>query len=556
MGRRMKHAQRYQEIISALLRNGFGYLVKDIGLIELLPLPKKVISDKKARQKSTGERLRLMLQELGPAFVKLGQMASTRRDLLPDDITAELEKLQDQVSPFSFAQVRQIVEEELGDSLDKLFAEFSETPLATASIGQVHLARLHTKERVAVKVQRPHIKPVVETDLEILDDIARMMEQRLSWAKRYQIRDIIEEFSKSLRRELDYQEEGRSGDKIARQFQGNHAVRVPAVYWDCTTRKVLTMEYINGIKVSQIDRLDTEGYDRKVIAERTASSLLHQILMEGFFHGDPHPGNIVVLPGNTIAWMDFGMTGRLSPHMKSQFAALVLSMKSGSTQGIIKAISEMGVIPPEADMTALELDVEDLKEKYYDVPLSRISLGNAVNDLLAVAYAHRIQIPADLTILAKALLTMESLLEQLDPEFSIMNAAEPFGKQLLKERYHPKKLALDAWTQLSEYADILTDLPRKLREVTATIQSGKLRTEITIPELQNLLVKMDRISNRLSFAIVVLAFSIIMVGLIIGSSIAGQSSVIWNIPALEIGSVIAFLMFIWLLYSILKSGRF
>lgn len=556
IGKRMKHAQRYQEIISAFLRNGFGFLVKDLGLLERLPFQKKVISDKNSRNRTTGERLRLMLQELGPTFVKLGQMASTRRDLLPEDIIFELEKLQDQVSPFSSQQVRQIIEEELGDDLENLYVEFDDKPLATASIGQVHIARLHTNERVAVKVQRPHIRPLVKTDLEILDDLARIMESRIERAKRYQLREIIEEFSKSLSLELDYQTEGRNSEKISRPSSEDETIKVPRVYWSHTTAKVLTMEYINGVKVNNLSRLEEEGYNRKVIAERIAHSMLHQILIEGFFHGDPHPGNIVILPGDRIVWMDFGMVGRLSANMQNQFALLALSMKSGSTNGIIKAISEMGVIPFDTNMSALQVDIAELRERYYDVPLSQISLGGAVTDLLAVAYKHQIMIPAELTMLAKALLTVEALVEMLDPDFSIMNAAEPFGKQLLKERYNPKKIAANAWEHLTEYTEILADLPKKLREVASTIQKGKMRLEITIPELNIFLNKMDRISNRLSFAIVVLAFSIIMVGLIIGSSISGQASLLWKLPVIEIGSCIALLMFLWLIFAIFKSGRF
>lgn len=556
IGKRMKHAQRYQEIISAFLRNGFGFLVKDLGLLERLPFQKKVISDKNSRNRTTGERLRLMLQELGPTFVKLGQMASTRRDILPEDIIFELEKLQDQVSPFSFQQVRQIIEEELGDDLENLFSEFDETPLATASIGQVHRARLHTNERVAVKVQRPHIRPLVKTDLEILDDLARIMESRIDRAKRFQLREIIEEFSKSLTLELDYQTEGRNSEKISRPSINDETIKVPRVYWSHTTAKVLTMEYISGVKVNNLSRLEAEGYDRKVIAERIAHSMLHQILIEGFFHGDPHPGNIIILPGDRIVWMDFGMVGRLSANMQNQFALLALSMKSGSTNGIIKAISEMGVIPFDTDMSALHVDIDELRDRYYDVPLSQISLGGAVSDLLTVAYKHQIMIPAELTMLAKALLTVEALVEMLDHEFSIMNAAEPFGKQLLKERYNPKKIAANAWEHLTEYTEILADLPKKLREVASTIQKGKMRLEITIPELNIFLKKMDRISNRLSFAIVVLAFSIIMVGLIIGSSISGQASLLWKLPVIEIGSCIALLMFLWLIFAIFKSGRF
>ncbi|UQD53664.1 2-polyprenylphenol 6-hydroxylase [Bacillus methanolicus] len=557
LGRRMKHAQRYQEIINAFLRNGLGYIVKDLGLSEVLPIPiKKVNANADLNPRRIGGRVRSCLQELGPTFIKMGQIASTRRDLIPEYITQELEKLQDRVPPFSFDQVRQIIEEELGESIETIFDEFHETPLAAASIGQVHYARLYSKESVAVKIQRPNIRNVIETDLEILEDLARLMELRMDWAKRYQLRDMIEEFAKSLRTELDYRTEGRNAEKIANQFTGNSTIRIPKIYWDYSTKKVLTMEYIEGVRVNDLKKMGEKGYNRKVIAERLAQSFFHQILIEGFFHGDPHPGNVLVLPGEVIALLDFGMMGRLNHDMKYQFASLVISLKRGNTDGIIKVVSRMGLIPEDIDMELLRQDIDDLKDKYYDVPLSQISIGEAINDLFTVAFHHRIRIPADLTILGKSLLTLEGVVESLDPEFSIMNVAEPFGERLMKDRFHPKKLAENAWSHIVEYSEIISDLPKKLREITSIMQQGKLRIEITIPELHLLLKKMDRISNRLSFSIVLLSFSIIMVGLIIGSSIGRQSTLLWEIPAIELGFIVATLMFLWLLFSIFRSGKF
>ncbi|AIE61642.1 ABC1 kinase family protein [Bacillus methanolicus] len=557
LGRRMKHAQRYQEIINAFLRNGLGYIVKDLGLSEVLPIPiKKVNANADLNPRRIGGRVRSCLQELGPTFIKMGQIASTRRDLIPEYITQELEKLQDRVPPFSFDQVRQIIEEELGESIETIFDEFHETPLAAASIGQVHYARLYSKESVAVKIQRPNIRNVIETDLEILEDLARLMELRMDWAKRCQLRDMIEEFAKSLRTELDYRTEGRNAEKIANQFTGNSTICIPKIYWDYSTKKVLTMGYIEGVRVNDLKKMGEKGYNRKVIAERLAQSFFHQILIEGFFHGDPHPGNVLVLPGEVIALLDFGMMGRLNHDMKYQFASLVISLKRGNTDGIIKVVSRMGLIPEDIDMELLRQDIDDLKDKYYDVPLSQISIGEAINDLFTVAFHHRIRIPADLTILGKSLLTLEGVVESLDPEFSIMNVAEPFGERLMKDRFHPKKLAENAWSHIVEYSEIISDLPKKLREITSIMQQGKLRIEITIPELHLLLKKMDRISNRLSFSIVLLSFSIIMVGLIIGSSIGRQSTLLWEIPAIELGFIVATLMFLWLLFSIFRSGKF
>ncbi|MFJ5622365.1 ABC1 kinase family protein [Peribacillus loiseleuriae] len=557
LGKRMKHAHRYQEIISAFLRNGFGYIVKELGLTEMLSIPRKMAGlNHDVSSRTIGQRIRTFLEDLGPTFIKLGQIASTRRDIIPEHIIVELEKLQDSAPPFPFEQVRSIIENELGNQLDQLFAEFNETPLATASIGQVHWARLHSGEEIAIKVQRPNIRPIIETDMEILEDLARLMESRLSWAKRYHIYETMEEFSKALQAELDYYVEGSNSEKIANQSGNQSKIRIPDIYWDFSTKKVLTMEYIKGTKISQLQEMDHLGYDRKVIAERVTNSMLHQILIEGFFHGDPHPGNMMVLPDEVVVFMDFGMVGRLTPDMKYQLASLVISLKRGDTLGIIKAISKMGILSDQINMAVLRADVDELKEKYYHLPLSQISLGEAVNDLFTISFHHQIQIPADMTMLGKALLTVERVVADLDPDFNMMHAAEPFGQRLLLDRYHPKKIVKNTWSKFIEYTEIVTELPKNIKEFSDTLKKGKFRLEITMPDIHLFLEKLDRISNRLSFSIVLLAFSIIMVGLIVGSSIGGQATLLWRLPAIEIGFGIALVMLIWLLYSIFKSGKF
>lgn len=553
----MRHISRYRDIVIALVRHGFGIVVEEIGFAHFLSFPQRLFFETKGKDsKTTGERIRLVLQELGPTFVKLGQIASTRPDLLPEDIVRELEKLQDRVPPFSFQEVREIVQEELGGDLEEIFCHFEDSPLAAASIGQVHQAILCSGEKVAIKIQRPNITTVIETDLEILQDLATLAEHRLEWAARYQIRDMAEEFSKSLRAELDYTIEGRNAEKISNQFRDDSKIYVPKVFWEYSTKRVLTMEYIEGVKFNELEKLKQKGYNAKMLAESLAKAIFHQIFIDGFFHGDPHPGNVLVLPGEVIAFIDFGMVGRLTPEMKYHFSSLVIALMRQSTDGVIKAILLMGLVPDDVDMMQLRDDVEQLREKYYGVPLSQISLGKAVNDLFSVAFRHSIRIPAALTLLGKTLLTIEGVVEKLDPDFSILNIAEPFGRQLLKERLHPKSLAETAWKHVSDYGELLFDLPKHIKELTSLIKRGRLRLEIDIPELDLLLKKLDRISNRLSFSIVLLAFSIIMVGIIIGSSLGRQSTLLWKIPAIEIGFGVATLMFLWLLYSIFKSGRF
>lgn len=557
VGKRMRHMSRYRDIAIALIRHGFGIVVEEIGFAPFLSLPQKMFFDAKEKEaKTTGERIRLVLQELGPTFVKLGQIASTRPDLLPEEIIRELEKLQDQVPPFSFEEVRNIVQQELGDDLNKIFRQFADVPLAAASIGQVHQAILHSGEKVAVKIQRPNIANMIETDLEILQDLAILAERRLEWAARYQIRDMVDEFSRSLRAELDYTIEARNAEKISNQFKNDPNIYIPKVFWEYSTKKVLTMEYVEGVKFNELERLKQNGYNLKKLAERLAKAIFQQIFIEGFFHGDPHPGNVLVLPREVIAFIDFGMVGRLNPEMKYHFSSLVIALMQQSTDGVIKSICQMGLVPDDVNLMQLRDDVEQLREKYYHVPLSKISLGEAVNDLFRVAFRHSIRIPRDLTLLGKTLLTVEGMVEKLDPDFSILDIAEPFGRQLLKERLRPKNVAEVVWKRVSDYGEMLIGFPKNMKELTSLIKQGKLHLEIDVPELDHFLKKLDQISNRLSFSIVLLSFSIIMVGIIIGSSMGRQSTLLWKIPAIEIGFGVATLMFVWLLYSIFKSGRF
>lgn len=556
-GKRRRHISRYRDIAVALLRHGFGFIVEEIGIIQWLSLPQRLLFETKDKDaKSVGERVRLVLQELGPTFIKLGQIASTRPDLIPEEVVRELEKLQDQVSPFSFEEVRDIIEKELDDELERIFSDFERQPFAAASIGQVHRAVLHSGEQVAVKVQRPNITKVIETDLEILYDLATLAENRLAWAAKYNVRDMVDEFSRSLRAELDYTIEGRNAEKIAGQFKDDASVHVPKVFWEYTTGKVLTMEYVDGVKLNESDRLKELGYRPHILAERLANAIFKQIFHHGFFHGDPHPGNVLVLPGEVISFIDFGMTGRLSPEIKYHFSSLIIALMRQSTDGVIRAILRMGMVPDDADMAKLREDVDHLSDKYYGVPLSQLRLGEAINDLFRISFRHSIKIPANLTVLGKTLLTLEGVLEKLDPEFRIFVVLEPFGRDLLRERLYPRSLAKMLGKRLFDYVDIFAEIPKQTKEIASLVKRGKLRLEIAGPETERILKKLDRIGNRLSFSIVFLAFSILMAGIIVGDALSHRSTMLWKIPAVEIGFVMIAVMFLWLLFSIFKSGRF
>ena len=557
IGKRIRHIKRYRDVAKVLARHGFGYIVEEMGLLHMLSLPKRLFTDtEKVDPLSTGERIRQVIEELGPTYVKIGQIASTRADIISEEILQELEKLQDNVPSFSFAEVARIIEQELGSSIEANFSIFDEKAIAAASIGQVHRAQLRTGERVAVKVQRPDIKAMIETDLEILLDLATLAEHRMPRMERLQLREVVEEFSKSLRNELDYTIEARNAEKIAKQFRDNRTVHIPTIYWDYSTRTVLTMEFVEGIKLNDFESIEKMGFDRKVMSERLVRALFHQVLIEGFFHADPHPGNIFFLRDGTISLIDFGMVGRLTKDMKHNFASMVIAMMRQNTEGMIQAVLRIGIVPEEVNLPRLTDEVDQLREKYLDVPMSRISLGEAISDLFKVAFRHHIRIPSDFTLLAKCLLILEGIVEKLDPELSILDMAEPFGIQLLKERYRPSTIAGRIWHNITDYSDLLVSLPKQMKELIRDLLRGRIRLEVSVPELDLFLRKLDTISNRISFSIVLLSFSIVMMGLIIASALGPQPILLWHIPAIEIGFILAGIMLLWLFISIFKSGKF
>lgn len=549
--------QRYRELATVFSKNGLGFFIKDLGLHETLSIPKRMyqkdfdmLTDDKI-----GSRLRKVIEELGPTFVKIGQIASTRPDLLPEGIINELKKLQNNVPAFSYEEAKEIVEAELNDSLENIFDDFEQEAFAAASIGQVHKARLKTGEAVAVKVQRPHIEHKIKVDLEILHNMAHLATKRLEWAARYDLEEIVNEFSKTLLAELDYRIEANNSIRIANQFKDNPHIKIPQVYEAHSTKKVLTMEYVQGIKLNDIEKLDKYGYDKELLAERTVQAIFEQILMEGFYHGDPHPGNLVTLPGEVVVFMDFGMVGQLTHKMKNQFVDLLLAVVQQNTTQAVNGILKMGVVPREVNRDFLWSEVKTLQEKYYDTPLSEVSLGVIVNEVFSIAYKYDIELPKELTFLGKTLLTIEGTATLLDPDISIVKVAEPIGRKLLKEKYNPKNIVDQFFRKFQDASLATKEVTEDLKQIASIAKKGHLPIEIEVKKQEILVGKLERISNRLSFSLILLALSIILAGLIIGSSLTGYESLLWQLPVIEIGVVIIFVMFVLILFSIFRSGR-
>ncbi|SHJ81061.1 ABC1 kinase family protein [Desulfofundulus thermosubterraneus] len=558
--KRYKHFARYREITNILVRHGFGYLAHQLGLTEFLSFGRRYKLARRfpdegplkiVERPSPPERLRRVLEELGPTFIKLGQVLSTRSDLLSPEYIAELEKLQDQVPPFPFAQVRERIQMELGVPLEEIFIHFDATPLAAASIGQVHRANLRDGRPVVVKVQRPGTEKTLLTDVEILYDVARLVDRHGPWREFYRFEEMVEEFEKILREEMDFTVEGRHANTFRQHFAGDNTVYFPIVYWDYTTSKVLTMEYIEGVKMTHPEELTRRGIDRRVVARHLADALLRQILLHGFFHGDPHPGNLAALPDGRIAFMDFGIVGRLTEEMREKIGALVLGLVRRSTAQVVQAVEALGVVPPHVDRAALHRDIDALREKYYEIPLSRISLAESLGDVMAVAFKHRIRVPTQFTLLVKSLVTAEGVVAQLDPDLSIVEIARPMGKRLLARRFSLpgiKRLLLE---HLEDYHQLLTRLPHRLDRVLDLAAGGELKIKAVNPDLDRMFGQLNAMVNRL------------VLGILLGSLIVGSSlllgrgyTILWGLPVAEAAFVVGGVLGVALIFSILRSRRF
>jgi len=514
--KRYKHFQRYRQIANILAKHGFGFLLRDFELAQFLERRKKDAASRSKDEALPGviraKRLRMLLEDLGPTFIKLGQFFSTRADLLAPEYIRELEKLQDDVPPFSYAEAKETIQMELGYPVEELFAGFEHVPLAAASIGQVHRATLQNKQEVVVKIRRPDVETKLATDLEILHDLARMADRHTSFQNIYSFRAMVKEFEQVITKELDFSKEGFHADIFRKNFRENPNIYIPEVIWDYTTPRVLTMEYVEGIKLTDLAEISKRGINSRIIARLLSSALLQQVLLDGFFHADPHPGNLAALKGDKLVFMDFGIVGHLNENLKNYIGDLVLGLVNRSTGQVARALTDMGVLPPDIDRDAFYHDVDRMREKYYDVPFEELRLADSINDVLGIASRHSIQIPTEITMLAKALVTAEGVSRQLDPELSIAEVARPLKQRLLARRFNLKSLRHQLMLNLADFQRLLTHLPQRLEQITELIYAGQLKIKIHNPDTYHIVGKVNALVNRL-------VLSILLGALIVGSSL-------------------------------------
>jgi ubiquinone biosynthesis protein len=556
LGRTYRHAKRYEEILNVVIKYGFGDVVDALNIKQHIEIGIEKISGKEPEQiekLSHPERVRIALEELGPTFVKLGQILSTRPDLIPLEYVQELSKLQDQVPSFPYDDVREIIKSETGRFPEEIFHSFHKKPIAAASLGQVHKAILKdTEEEVAIKVQRPNIQQTIEVDLEIMLHLASLMERHVTEMEILHPTRVVNEFVRSIEEELDYTIEASHIEHFARQFLDDETIYVPKVYRELTSQRILVMEFIDGIKASELDRLIKDGYDLQEVASRGADSILKQICVYGFYHADPHPGNIFVLPNNVVCFIDFGMMGRISQQEREDFTDFVELLINKDENKIVDALLKLTNFAEDPNRSELQRDLMEFIDRYAYLPLKKLEIAKMLQSILEILTKQGMSLKPDLYLMIKALSTAEGLGRSLDPEFEIVNHAKPFFRKIKASRYTPKRIAGDLMDSGTELLRLLKEIPGELREVLRNAREGKLKIGIEYHGWDRTLFRLDLISDRIASAIV-------LASLIVGSSIIILSNTPpkWHdMPIIGLaGFLIAAVMGFWLLTSILRSGR-
>lgn len=505
-----RHLRRYQQVGRILTRYGFGYFLTQLGIGRAITpgIEKLRFSSAEILRATPPERLRMVVEELGPTFIKLGQILSTRGDLLPPEFIHELEKLQDTVPPTDFALIQAQVERELKKPLAEVFPHFDPVPVASASLGQVHYAALADGQEVAVKVLRPGIDRMIETDLDILLELAAQAEKRTEWGRYYRVLPLAREFADTLRAEQNYEQEGLNMDRYRQMFAGVAHIRVPHVHWDTTTRRVLTMERVQGIKITDVARLEAAGLDPALVARRNIDLVLRAILQEGYFHADPHAGNFLVLPNEVIALVDFGIMGELDDLQRMGLVQMFVGLFRVDAARVARGMSELGIATNAADMRKLTRDLDHLRMRYYGLDLQKIHAHSFFEDLMSLAFANRLIMPSDLVLVFKTIAMMEGIGLQLDPELNIFDEVEPYVREVLLELESPVARLKELAEQMRESSQAAMMLPRQLQRMLEQIESGESNLRIELRGLEKPTMRATAAANRLVLAILAVAFVI------------------------------------------------
>ncbi len=544
---------RMSEIAQVAAKHGFGYLFETRGpSVVRSRLGREVDVDGEGSPR--GVRLREMLDELGPTFVKFGQLLSTRPDIVPPDIVFELKGLQDAVTPFPFEQARAVVEEELELTLEQLYLEFDEVPIAAASIGQVHRAVLPNGRSVVVKVQRPNAPRQIEADLELMYQLARFARERVRALEFIDTVAVVDEFARSIRQELDYRIEARNAEQFHKNFTGYPHVRVPRVYWSYSRSRVLTLELLEGF---QLRDLDTERYsmsERRQLAYRIAETWMAMIFRHGFFHADPHPANILVLGnGDQVGLVDFGTAGQLAPDDSSKLTGLFIEVVNQNVEAIPRRLASLGVRYPKEREEEFVAELRSIFDRYYGASLSEIDPIQVIREAFALIYRMQLTLPTRFILLDRAIATLGSVGIELYPDFNVFEVAKPYARELMIERFTPQRVAARVQNEARNYASMMLELPYQVHDVLQEVRDGQIEVGFRHQGLDDLIKRMDVVFNRLGIAVVALGGAI--TSGILAASIEGGFEILGVPLVAAIGLFLSTLLSIWLVWGVLRSGR-
>jgi ubiquinone biosynthesis protein len=543
---------RLSEIAQVAVKHGFGYFFERHRLTDLFPWISR--DGSRDTPSDRGRRLREMLDELGPTFVKFGQLLSTRPDIVPPDIVVELQKLQDDVRPIPFADVRRVIEEELGLTIEQAFLEFDEQPTAAASIGQVHHALLPNGERVAVKVQRPNAPRQIESDIALLFQAARLAKERVRALDFIDAEQVVEEFARSIRSELDYRAEARNAEIFRRNFAGQPDVKIPRVYWTYTRRRVLVLELLEGVQLADLNVAALSQAERRDLAYRIAETWMTMIFRHGFFHGDPHPANIFVMEGGSaVGLVDFGQVGKLTDEDMSRLTGLFIDAANERVEALPRRLAELGVRFPRDREEEFGDELRDVYYRYYGVSLAEIDPLQVIREAFEVIYRMNLRLPTRFVLLDKAIATLASVGIELYPEFNVFEVAKPYARNLMIERFSPERMLARAQKESHELVRIAAEIPHQLHDILDELRDGQIDVGFVHKGLDEFMHKVDVAFNRLVVALIV-------VGGLIGSSLIGifatHGPFVFGVNFLSfIGFILSGALGVWLLWGVIRSGR-
>ena len=553
----IRELPRLQEITSVFIRHGLGDMVRRVGVANVLERAGRFLNwgaSAEVLRLEPAQRVRRALEELGPTFIKLGQLMSTRVDLFPPAWIAEFEKLQGEVPPVAFEELLPDLERTLGRSPFEVFRDLETTCRGSASIAQVHRARLADGSPVVLKIRRPGVRAKIDADLRILGHIAELIESEVPEARRYHPVEIVGQFARSLERELDFTIEARNVERLTKNFAGDPHIAIPKVYAQWTSETLLVQEHMEGIPGTDLAAVEAAGLDKRLLAARGAESILKMILIDGFFHADPHPGNVFYLPGNRIAMIDYGMVGRLSTQRRRQVVDLLAGLARMEEEPMLEVLIDWAG-DAYVDEGKLISDVNELVFDYEGVPLKDVRIGALVRQFAAIVREHSIVLPADLTLMFKALVTLEGLGRQYDPEFRITDHLTPLLQRALRERYKPAEIIRRGRGAVADFFSVAGSVPRDLARLLREARRGKMRVDLDLKRLDSFGQQLDRTLDRVTVGIMTAS-------LVIGSSIimtVNQGPEIFGVSVLHVlgflGYVIAFLNSLWILYGIWRSGK-